>query len=253
LLTSIKQEKSDMLAVRMSISSMGYAHIARLSLQKVYRTAMALITRWYNPDLAQEFIRRAENAGTDSGTSLGDIVAANAVETFEAYLKTSRALEDRLLSDKFLMQPWVQETLSRSNSWSANITLEDSPKQQGAVILENSSEQLILDVIPQNKLLPRLPQNLPLNGSVWVSRILWALEYARVNQLGQVTAAQIATILTREGDRDLPNTNVARAFREFAKKPEIEVYFSRSGRRYSITSEGTAVIMSLIKAEYSDN
>jgi GTPase SAR1 family protein len=252
LLTSIKQEKSDMLAVRMSISSVGYAHIARLSLQKVYRTAMALVTRWYNPDLAQEFIRRAENAGTDSGTSLGDVVVANAVEIFEAYLKTSRVLEDKLLSDKFLMQPWVQETLSRSNSWNVNTAPGDCPKQ-GALMSENWSEQLILDVIPENKLLPRLPQNLTLHGSVWVPRILWALEYAKVNKLGQVTAAQIATILTREGDRDLPNTNAARAFREFTKKPEIEVYFSRSGKRYSITCEGTAVIMSLIEAEYSDN
>lgn len=45
LLTPLKKEESRVLSVRMSINSVGYAHIARLASQKVYRTAMALISR----------------------------------------------------------------------------------------------------------------------------------------------------------------------------------------------------------------
>jgi phosphoenolpyruvate carboxylase len=45
LLTPIRQEDSEKLAKRMSINSTGYAHVIRLASQKVYRTAMALISR----------------------------------------------------------------------------------------------------------------------------------------------------------------------------------------------------------------
>lgn len=245
LLTSTKQENSETLSTRMSISSVGYAHVARLALQKVYRTTMALISRWYDPDLAQEFIRQAAGAGTEEGTSLGDIVAADAVAIFEAYLGAAKVREDQLLSEKFSVQPWVRETLSRSNSW------DIQPKQEKLVHESSTDEQLSLDVLVQSEPLPRLPRNLKLNSSVWVPRILWALEYAAVNRRGSITAAQIAQILTEEGDVDVPNTNVARAFREF--KPEIEVYFTRHGKRYSITKEGSAVIRSCILSEYSDD
>ena len=245
LLTSTKQENSEMVSTRMSISSVGYAHIARLTLQKVYRTTMALISRWYDPDLAQEFIRQAAKAGTEEGTSLGDIVAADAVAIFEAYLGAAKVREDQLLSEKFSVQPWVRETLSRSNSWDVQ------PKQEKPAQENSICEQLSLDVAIQSEPLPRLPRNLKLHSSVWVSRILWALEYAAVNQRGLLTAAQIAQILTEEGDVDVPNTNVARAFREF--NPDIEVYFIRHGKRYSITKEGSAVIRSCITSEYIDN
>ncbi|MCY7274940.1 MAG: hypothetical protein LH702_14710 [Phormidesmis sp. CAN_BIN44] len=248
LLIPITQEKPETLAARMSISSIGYAHIARLSLQKVYRTAMALISRWYNPDLAQEFIRQAVEAGTEEGTSLGDMVAANAVERFEAYLGSARVLEDQLLSDRFSTQSWVYETLSRSN---INLSSEVQHNQENFAKKTSSIEQLALDVIPK-KLLPRLPQNLKLHLSVWVARILWALEYARVNRSGSLTAAQIAKILTDEGDKDIPAPNVARAFRDFKGKPDIEVYFTRNGKRYSITPEGSAFIQSFIHSEHAD-
>ncbi|MBW4466108.1 MAG: hypothetical protein KME07_11820 [Pegethrix bostrychoides GSE-TBD4-15B] len=252
LLTSVK-ENSETLSIRMSISSIGYAHIARLALQKVYRTAMALISRWYAPDLAQEFIRQAAEAGTEEGTSLSDIVAANSVTIFEAYLGAARVREDKLLSEKFSIQSWVQETLSRSNSWDVNL-LPCSQYNQEKLNQKNLEiEQLSFDVTLQPELLPRLPRNLKLHSSVWIPRILWALEYAAINRKGPLTAAKIAKILTEEGDMDVPDTNVARAFRDFRGKPDIEVYFARHGKRYSITKEGSAIIRSCIQTEYSDN
>jgi hypothetical protein len=244
LLTPGKQENSGTLSTRMSISSIGYAHIRRLALQKVYRTSMALISRWYDQDLAQEFIRQAESAGTEEGTSLGDIVAANAINLFEAYLGAARVREDRLLSESFSIQPWVQETLSRSNPWDAITSTNEYPNPKE----ENSTfAQLCFDIPTQVKALPRLPRNLIYDNTVWIPRILWALEYAAINKRGPLTAAQIAKILSEEGDMDIPNTNVARAFREF--KPDIAVYFNRQGKRYSITHEGSTIIRSLIQSE----
>jgi hypothetical protein len=214
-------------------------------------------SRWYDKELVQEFIRQATEAGTEEGTSLGDIVTSNAVSIFEAYLGAARAREDKLLSEKFSKHVWVQETLSRSNSWDESLSLDDQFRQEklgqeSSRIEQFPGEQLSLDVVPQSELLPRLPRNLKLHSSVWVPRILWALEYAATNHLGPLTAAQIAKILTEEGDMDVPNTNVARAFRDFRKNSDIEIYFVRNGKRYSITSEGSAIIQSIIQLEYND-
>lgn len=253
VLTGIKTKNSDRLSTRISINSTGYAHITRLATQKVYLTAMALISRWYDKDLVQEFIRQATKAGTEEGTSLGDIVESNAVSIFEAYLGRSRVLEDQLLSETFYTQPWVQETLSRANSWDSSPSSKEQSKKKYADQEHSKLEQLTLDVIPQPEMLPRLSRSLRLHSGVWVPRILWALEYARINRRGSLTAAQIAKLLTDEGDIDVPNTNVARAFREFRENPEIMVYFARHGKRYSITKEGTATIKSCIQLEHSDN
>jgi len=107
--------------------------------------------------------------------------------------------------------------------------------------------------MPQAEILPRLSRNQKLKGSVWVPRILWALEYARINRLGSITAARIANILTEKADIDVPKTNAARAFRDFAKNQDIMVYFNRYGKRYSITNEGSAIIRSIIQLEHTDD
>lgn len=249
LLTPSKQRNSEVLAPRISISSIGYAHIALLASQKVYRTTMSLISRWYDPDLAKQFIRQANEAGTEEGTSLGDIVASNAVSIFEAYLGAMKVREDKLLSEQFSRQEWVQETLSRSNAWDYHYESETQSKQK---LQHNEPVQQFLFNIEQVPL-PRLPRNLKLNSTVWVPRILWALEYAAINHWGPVTAAQIARILTEEGDVDVQNTNVARAFREFSGNREVEVYFTCKGKRYSITKEGSHVIRSCIQSEHSES
>jgi len=250
------KECQQQLPKRMSISSTGYAHLTRLAPQKIFRTAMALICRWYDNSLVEQFILKSEQAGTEDGTSLGDIVSSNAVSIFEAYLKASKKRENRLLSEKFSQQPWVKETISRSNVWnkSTSITEEisnDSERNERHIKIDDGSQQLSFDIHVQTKQLPRLPRNLKLHSSVWVSRILWALEYADINELGPQTAAQIAKILTEQGDVDVPNTNVAREFRKYNKeKPEVKVYYTRQGKRYSITKEGSNVIRSCIESEY---
>jgi hypothetical protein len=248
LLNPIKIGNPERLSTRISINSAGYAHVTRLASQKVYLTAMALITRWYDEDLVQEFIRQSEKAGTEEGTSLVDIVESGAVSIFEAYLKGARVREDQLLSKELQVQSWVQETLSRANSWDSNPSIEQQKKKQSA-----QTNQLTLDGMPQAEILPRLSRNQKLKGSVWVPRILWALEYARINRLGSLTAAQIANILTEEADIDVPKTNAARAFRDFAKNQDIMVYFTRHGKRYSITNEGSAIIRSIIQLEHNDD
>ena len=260
LLNSIDSKKDQQeLPKRMSISSTGYAHLTRLAPQKIFRTAMALICRWYDNDLVQQFIMKSEKAGTEEGTSLGDIVSSNAVSIFEAYLKASRKRENRLLSEQFSQKPWVKETISRSNVWNENASIteqvSDEPEKNDKLVeIDDGSQQLSLEINIQQKQLPRLPRDLKLHSSVWVSRILWALEYAAMNELGPQTAAQIARILTEHGDVEVPSPNVAREFRKYNdEKSEVKVYFKRQGKRYSITKEGSNVIRSCIESEYGVN
>lgn len=161
----------------------------------------------------------------------------------------AKVQEDRLLSKDFSIQPWVQEVLARSNAWDIDLSLNNQAKHEELTPEPSEVEQLSLNVTVQIKPLPRLPRNLKFHDSVWVPRILWVLEYAAINHRGPITAAKIAEILTEEGDVDVPNTNVARAFRDFRGKSDIEKYFTRSGKKYSITKEGSAVIRSLIQSE----
>jgi GTPase SAR1 family protein len=253
LLNPIHENSSERLPPRITISPSGYAHITRLASQPVYRTVMALICRWYDTELVHRFIEEAEHSGTDDGVSLSDIVLANTVSIFDAYLSAAKSREDKALSHSFNSKIWVQEVLSRSHiieGQAIKIDLLQGKINDGED--SNNNQQLLLDVLSKKELM-RLSRNEKLHGTVWTLRVLWALEFARVNNYGAITAAKIAAILTEEADMDIPAPNVSRAFREdFTRHPEVKVYFARSGKKYSITEEGTKILNSFLRDEYSD-
>jgi hypothetical protein len=212
-----------------------------------YRAVEALFTRWYERGLVDEFVRQASEAGAKDGTTLSDIVAADAVRLFDAYLAAAIARENNILSKAIENQSWVRETLSRSAV--AVFAATASPTPTEPTKQPDSSKQMSL-IAERWSVLPRLPGSLTLAGTVWLPRILWALEFARMNNMGELTAAQIAQVLCKYGDIDVPDTNVARAFRDFAKRDDVHVFYHRRGKRYTISSEGTRVISSIIRGEH---
>lgn len=245
--SSLEQASDGTLPARLSISAAGHAHIVRLISEPSYRAIEALFTRWYDRDLADEFIRRASEAGTKEGTTLSDIVAAGVVSLFDAYLGAAVARENAILSRALEHQPWILETMSRSEvvaSSRAAVPVRTA-QPEGAV----SPKQMVL-IEEQRDPLPRLPGSLTLAGTVWLPRILWALEFSRANRMGALTAAQISRVLCEHGDIDVPDTNVARAFREFRRREEVQVFFHRHGKRYTISPEGTRTISSLIRGAH---
>ena len=80
-----------------------------------------------------------------------------------------------------------------------------------------------------------------MDGSVWVARILWALEYAARESLGPQSASDISRLLGKHGGLNVPSTNVARAFRE--RKQDQVVYWKDVGeQRYEISDAGRAAL-----------
>lgn len=244
---SLEHTVDGTLPSRLSITATGHAHIVRLTSEPSYRAIEALFTRWYDRDMADEFIRQASRAGTADGTTLSDIIVAEVVRLFDAYLAAAAARENSILSRALERQIWARETLSRSGV--AALPPVAASAQSGLTEKAVSFTQMSL-IEEQRKALPRLPASLVLAGTVWLPRVLWALEFARVNSMGGLTAAQIARVLSEHGDIDVPGTNVARAFRDFGKSDEIRVFFQRQGKRYAISSEGTRTISSLIQGAH---
>lgn len=243
---------------RLAISAAGYAHLMHLAQVPGYRAAMALLTRWYDADIADEFTRRILDGRTDETTTVAAIVETQAVALFDAYLTAAVAREDLSLSSHYQNARWVREVLARSSrplhgEWAEASSPPELSSNQAPVRTPELGQQLSLFPSRHVQLsLRRLPKSLVLHGSVWVPRILWALERARLDDRGLVTAAEIARILVNDADIDVPGTNVARAFRDFRENPDLAIYWSREGKKYSITTQGTAVIQSCIQSQHVD-
>ncbi len=90
--------------------------------------------------------------------------------------------------------------------------------------------------------MPPLGAKAAVDGSVWLSRILWALEYSRRHELGPQSASDIARVLVNAG-LNVPSTNVARAFRVRKEQQDAPEYWSESGeQRYAITDAGRTAL-----------
>ena len=83
-------------------------------------------------------------------------------------------------------------------------------------------------------------------GTVWIPRILWALEWARRNELGAQTPADMARILKSHGEIDVPHENVARAFRDLRGKKYVVGLWTGLAKRYEIAESGTLLLQTLI-------
>lgn len=96
--------------------------------------------------------------------------------------------------------------------------------------------------VPLNFPLPGLRGSLRLQGSVWLPRILWALEYARRSNATPRSAADIARILQENGV-DVPATNTARAFRTAQDDPRITGLCEEpTSQRYVISGKGRRIL-----------
>jgi hypothetical protein len=95
--------------------------------------------------------------------------------------------------------------------------------------------------VPDDFTLAPLTGSPRLQGSVWLARILWALEYARRAGTSPITAAEIARALSDNGVK-VPGTNTARAFRTPRDDPRRSGLCEESeGQRYAITPKGRRV------------
>lgn len=88
-----------------------------------------------------------------------------------------------------------------------------------------------------------------MRGSVWIPRILWALEWGSRHGRGPMSAADIARALAA-GDVHVPPTNTARAFRVPSDDPRRAGLCEESQpKHYSITVAGRRELSLLLKSQ----
>lgn len=252
-------------ALRLSAS--GYVHLTQLSRLPAYRAAMACATHWYDRELAERFVYQATHAGGELGVTIGDIVESPALGFFETYLASAVVREDARLSDALGKHPWIAEVRARAAALGSGETSRTDPPgasgRDGSVgagstraVEQVSSDQLLLPLAAPGSSentrahpLATIRRDLAIRGSTWIPRILWALEWARTNDLGAQSPADVARILCTHGEIDVPGTNVARAFRELSGREAIVGLWRYSGRRYVIESAGTLLLRALLDEE----
>jgi hypothetical protein len=82
-------------------------------------------------------------------------------------------------------------------------------------------------------------------NTIWIPRILWALEWAHRNGEEPASAAALARILTEEAGTKVAATNTARAFRDLKKDGRGAGLWS-GDKEYRITPEGRQVLQKLL-------
>jgi hypothetical protein len=95
--------------------------------------------------------------------------------------------------------------------------------------------------------LPLLGRRAKIFDSVWVPRVLWALEWIRRHESGApANAAKLSKVLTERGGTRVPGTNVARAFREFGATLRDRDWIEEpSPLHYRITTHGTEALLAV--------
>jgi hypothetical protein len=93
-----------------------------------------------------------------------------------------------------------------------------------------------------------LGQKEAMDGSVWVPRILWALEFAKLRDLGPQSASDISRVLGEHSGLAVPSPNVARAFRD--RKEQGASYWKEvDSQRYEISRAGSAALRKQLRSD----
>lgn len=246
----------DPLPHRITITAPGYAHLTRLLVIPAYRAAMACTTRWYDRQLSQLFIQKAELAGSSDGPTIGDIAVSSAMPVFESYLRQSVSREDAQLSHGLDGSHWVREVRSRS---ARLLSLE--PVEVPATAIPSLPVPMAADGDQEEQLplaiaraapaarLPTLDPECSVNNMRWIPRLLWALEWARIAEMGPISPRQIADILTEYGNQSVPPTNVSRAFRDAKEYNQQRRLWRVVGKRYQIERAGTDLLSGLLRGD----
>ena len=234
--------------LRVTITASGLVHVRRLWRVKCYRAAMALDARWYADGSFKTFLAQASAAAGADGLTIADVQCSSALETFEAYLAQSWALEASSLSPEMRHHSWARDI---EGQLAARAGGELSPAQSvqhaaagvashrsvpcrphvGADWALPPSRHSLLTYQLLRSLQPTCRQfqaSAKYEGIVWVPRILWALEWARRSSSGALTAAEIARVLRDHCQLLVPKENVARAFRDFRRKKIPDTLWGRS-------------------------
>lgn len=249
---------------RIRLSASGYVHLTKLSVLPTYRAAMACLTNWYDRDVAESFIKQSTQAGGEQGVTVGDIAVSPALGFFESYLATAVAREDARLSEAIEKQPWTGEVRARAVGVPVGARPKSEPPvssiprapsvpalklDRGQMSLFDGGDPPASTPGTQSTLLPTIRRERAYRGTTWIPRILWALEWAKRNNLGPQRPTDMARILVEHGEIDVPPNNVARAFRDLRGKDAVAGLWRGIAKRYVIEEGGSLLLRSLLEED----
>jgi hypothetical protein len=120
------------------------------------------------------------------------------------------------------------------------LVVAEAPAAPAVVVTEAPAEPTAAPLRP-------LGQKEAIDGSVWVPRILWALEFAKLRDLGPQSASDISRVLGEHSGLKVPGPNVARAFRD--RKQQGASYWKEvDEQRYEISRAGSQALRKQLRS-----
>jgi hypothetical protein len=140
------------------------------------------------------------------------------------------------------------EVVAQSAPAASPVTTSEkrNPRSEKRVSPRASSATAALPVSKSVKTLRPLDQNLEHEGTVWIPRILWALEWAKLNQAGPRTAADLTKILEEQAGLAVRPNNLARAFRDLKDDSRARDLWTMAEKRYTIAPRGETLLREII-------
>lgn len=92
-----------------------------------------------------------------------------------------------------------------------------------------------------------LSAELSYQNTVWIPRILWAMEWSVRTKRGPATASELSKILNTHTTVKVQPNNVARAFRDLNGTAAVKGLWKISGKKYVISPAGSKLISGLLK------
>lgn len=213
---------------RLTITAAGHAHLTRLLSLPAYRASVAMSTRWYDPALAHDFVRRAQAAGGEDGPTIDDVVASQAAALFDAYIAQSEALENATLSTAMMSQSWVRETLARSKWGHVHRVAELTPAPDSRVPVD------------------RLTRDTEYKGSAAIARILWSLRWAEERGRSAISPSEIVEILRDAAGVETSQSAIKKTLKTVKRDGRANGLWRVAGGRLSITPVGKATLQAVM-------
>jgi len=272
--------------MKVSISAKGLYYLKYLAAHSYYQTRVGEDTIWYNRDLASLFIECLNEGASNQESFASDdaLEVTDARKIFIQYLRTSLIEESENSTIRYPSKEWARvmndvversvfgEPLTKSlyavevegsgdiprtavgsrihTPWTIDTQNKQEPIGSQAQQLElfRSDAPDYRRAIEENaKLLGPLPQDVRIQKSRYVVRVLWALEIAFRAGTGPLRASNIATIIREYGGETVADPNVAKFFRTQRHTGEYTHFWKEDPvEYYTLTSIGRKELASLL-------
>jgi len=269
---------------KVGISAKGYYFLTQLAGDAYYQVRAAEDTIWYDEERASAFIRELRESFSAQQSNDPDdlLIASGAREVFFQYLKrawlhecqvnqarvniswarvVNNIVEERVFGTQLTRSVHNQESTTSPH-------VETGPVQQSIVPVvpkqlrhkSDKADNVQLSIFPEltdtteqgfqkaaDSLGP-MPENTKVHRSVYLFRVLWALEVASRAGLSPIRASTIAQVINSYGTVGVEATNVAKFLRNQRQSAEFTHFWRESPLGfYALSNLGREFLLSQLE------